>query len=88
MGLTLYRRMAELGLVERRAVPVLSVNTDFELLKGYGLDLPPAADELVAEGALTRARADALLSGLEEANAVGSFYGVGLMHVVAGRVPP
>jgi SAM-dependent methyltransferase len=87
MGITLYRRMGELGLVERRAVPVLFLNTDFELLKGYGLTLPPAADALVAEGALTRARADALLSGLEAANAAGHFYCAGLMHVVAGRVP-
>jgi SAM-dependent methyltransferase len=87
MGLTLYRRMGELGLIERRAAPVLSVNTDFELLKGYGLTLPPAADALVAEGALTRARADALLSGLEDANASGNFYCTGLMHVVAGSVP-
>jgi ubiquinone/menaquinone biosynthesis C-methylase UbiE len=87
MGLTLYRRMGELGLTERRAAPVLIVNTDFELLKGYGLTLPPAADALVADGALSRARADALLSGLEDANAAGRFYCTGMMHVVAGRVP-
>jgi hypothetical protein len=87
MGLTLYRRIGELGLVERRAAPVLLVNTDFELMKGYGLTLPPAADALVADGTLTKAHADALLSGLEEANAAGRFYCAGMMHVVAGRVP-
>ncbi len=87
IGVTLYRRMGELGLVERRAVPVVSAVTDFEVLKGYGLTLPPAADSLVADGTLTRTRVDALLSYLEEANAAGRFYGVTGMHVVAGRVP-
>jgi SAM-dependent methyltransferase len=87
MGVTLYRRMGELGLIERRAVPLQTAQTDFEVLKGYGLTLPPAADALVADGTLTRQRADALLSGLEEANASGLFYSVTTMHVVAGRVP-
>ena len=87
MGITLYRRMGELGLTERRAAPLLGVKTDFEVIKGYGLTLPPAADALVSEGTLTRARADALLSGLEEANATGRFYGVVVVHIVAGRVP-
>jgi SAM-dependent methyltransferase len=87
MGITLYRRMGELGLTARRAVPFQAANTDFEVIKGYGLTLPPAADALVADGTLTRERADAVLSGLEEANAAGLFYGVSTMHVVAGRVP-
>ena len=86
MGITLYRRMAELGLTERRVVPLVSAVTDLKVLKGYGLTLPPAADALVAEGTLTRARADALLSYLEEANAAGRFYGVMAMHVAAGRL--
>lgn len=87
MGITLYRRMGELGLTERRVEPVIAAFTDFEVVRGYGLMLPPAANALVAEGTLTRARADALLSGIEAANAAGRFYGAGLMHVVAGRVP-
>jgi SAM-dependent methyltransferase len=87
MGLTLYRRMGEIGLTERRGVPLVGPHTDLQVLKGYGLTLPPAADALVAEGLLTREHVDALLSGLEEANASGLFYGVAIMHVVAGRVP-
>jgi len=87
VGLTLYRRMGELGLTERRATPLLGVLTDFEVLKGYGLALPPAADALVAEGRLSRQRADALLSGLAEANGAGRFYGIVVMHILAARVP-
>jgi SAM-dependent methyltransferase len=86
MGVTLYRRMGELAMIERRAVPIVSAVTNFEVLKGFGLTLAPAADSLVADGTLTRARADALLSYLEEANAADRFYGVAAMHVVAGRV--
>jgi SAM-dependent methyltransferase len=87
MGITLYRRMGEVGLAERRAVAVVGVFTDFEIMKGYGLDLPKAANALVADGVLTRARADAILSDLEAANTAGRSYSVALMHVVAGRVP-
>ena len=87
MGLTLYRRMGQIGLTERRAVPLVGPNTEFQVLKGYGLTLPPAADALVADGLLTREHADALLSGLKEANGIGLFYGVTIVHVVAGRVP-
>jgi len=86
VGLTLYRRMAEIGVSERRADPVLGVFTDYEIVKGYGVSLLPAADALVREGALTRARADALLMALEGANEIGRYYSVGVMHVVAGRV--
>ncbi len=87
MGLTLYRRMGEVGLVERQVRPVMAVITDFGLMKMYGLELPPAADALVSAGALTRARADALLAALEEAGQRGRFCSVGLIHVAAGRVP-
>jgi SAM-dependent methyltransferase len=87
LGLTLYRRMAEIGLTDRRIAAFFSVNTDLEVLKGYGLTLAPAADALVAEGRLSRERADELLSGLEAANAAGRFYSVVNMHIVAARVP-
>ena len=77
--------MGEIGVSERRAAPVLGAFTDFEM-KGYGISLSPAADALVAEGVLTRARADALLTALERANEMGCYYSVGTMHIVAGRV--
>jgi hypothetical protein len=66
---------------------LLGVPTEFEILKGYGLALCPAADALVAEGTLAPDRADFLLSYLDEADAAGQFCGVVVMHIVAGRVP-
>jgi len=86
MGITLYRRMGDLGLVERRIAPVVSVTTDLEVMKGYGLSLDTGADALVADGSMTRSNVDALVSALDEANAAGRFYAVATMHVVAGRV--
>jgi SAM-dependent methyltransferase len=87
MGVTLYRRMGELGLIERRVAPLVSATTDMEVMTGYGLKLEPAADALVADGTMTRSSVDALLSALREANAAGRFYAVAIMHIVAGRVP-
>jgi ubiquinone/menaquinone biosynthesis C-methylase UbiE len=87
MGMTLYRRMGELGLSERRAAPVIGVTTDLDVLKGYGLRLEPAGDAVVADGTMTRSSVDGLLSALHEANRAGRFYAVATMHVVAGRVP-
>ena len=87
MGLTAYRRMGEIGLVDRRAEPVLAVIIDYDGLRNYGLALAPAADELVADGSFSRETVDALLAALDEAQASGRFYCTALMHVVAGRVP-
>jgi hypothetical protein len=84
---TLYRRIGEQGLTERRAAAVVGEFADFEILKGYGLDLPAAAASLVADGAITQARADAVLSSLEAANAAGQSYSVATIHVVGGRAP-
>jgi SAM-dependent methyltransferase len=87
VGLTLFRRFAEVGLVELRAAPVMGVITDLAVLKGYGLNLPRVADAVVADGLLAREQADALVRSLEDANASGRFYSAGLIHVVGGRVP-
>lgn len=87
MGLTAYRRMGEIGLVDRRADPVLALITDYDVLKNYGLTLAAAADELVADGGFSREAADALLAALDAAQASGRFYCAAMMHVVAGRVP-
>ena len=86
MGLTLYRRMSEVGLSEIQPVPMISVLTDLNVMKGYGLSLTPAAEALVAAGTFTKAHADDLLAALEQANEEGRFYCVGAMHVVSGRV--
>ena len=87
VGITLYRRMGQLGLGQRRALPVLNVSRKFEEMKMYGLDLPFAADALVADSLLTRPRADAFLANLESANSAGYYYCAALMHVVGGCVP-
>ncbi|MGN6360720.1 MAG: methyltransferase domain-containing protein [Thermomicrobiales bacterium] len=87
MGLTLYRRLAEAGLVERRAALVVDIFTAIDTLRAYGVDLRPAAEALVAEGALEPGRAAALQAYLDEASAAGRVYFYGGFHVVAGQVP-
>lgn len=59
MGRSLYRHFLEAGLIEREVVPITTIHTDPSLLQQSGMDLRPHADELVAEGLLDRARADA-----------------------------
>lgn len=87
MGLTLYRRMGEVGLVDRRFKPVWGAITDFGILKAFGLDLQKGADALVAEGSMTRGQADRLLESIEKSQADGRFFAVFIYHVVSGRVP-
>jgi ubiquinone/menaquinone biosynthesis C-methylase UbiE len=87
MGMTIYRRMGEIGLTEVTPQPVLSVSTDPGTLRGIGLDLSLGADALVKEGKLKRSRADALVAKLDELHAVGQYLSVGVYHVVSGRVP-
>lgn len=86
IGLTLYRRLAAAGLVERQAVLVPSGITNYAVLRAYGLDLAPAAEALIAEGALSRERAEILLAYLETASQDDTFYSYGCFHVVSGRV--
>ncbi|MFN8511773.1 MAG: methyltransferase domain-containing protein [Chloroflexia bacterium] len=88
IGLTLYRRLADAGLVERQAVLVPSTITNHAVLRAYGLDLAPAAEALIVEGSLTRERAETLLAYLETASQNGTFYSYGCFHIVSGRVPP
>jgi SAM-dependent methyltransferase len=87
MGLTLYRRLADAGLADRRARPVTGAITELAVWRTYIADLRPTAEALVAEGQLTRERAEALLAYLNTADRDGRFYGCGVVHVVAGRTP-
>jgi SAM-dependent methyltransferase len=87
MGMTIYRRMGEIGLTEVTPQPVLSVSTDPGTLRGYGLNLSLGADALVKDGRLQRSRADALIAKLDELHARGQYLAVGAYHVVSGRVP-
>jgi len=85
IGLELYRRFARAGLVERLAEPMATFMTDYEDVGADGDRI--AAAELVAEGAISRERADAVLAELHEATARGEFAWIGIMVVAAGRVP-
>ena len=85
MGLELYRRFARAGLVDRLAEPMAAFMTNYEDVGADGDRI--AAAELVAEGIMSRERADAVLATLHEANARGEFSWIGVMVVAAGRVP-
>ena len=87
VGLTLNRRFAEAGLVERRFSPIAGLSTDFALIRMYGLQLEPAVEALLAEGELPAERLRDVVPALERASADGTYYAVGFMHVVSGRVP-
>lgn len=86
VGLTLYRRFAEAGLVERHYSPVTTVFTDFATVEMYGLKLEPVVETLVAEGRLPAARLRAVVPALREASTAGTYYTIANFHVVAGTV--
>ena len=87
IGLTLYRRFGELGLQQRKYMPVTAVITDFATFRMYGLRLEPAVEALIAEGALSADRLSAVVPQLDSASASGTYYSVATVHVVAGVVP-
>ena len=86
MGLTLYRRFGEVGLQQRRYLPMTAVITDFATIRMFGLQLEPAVAALVAEGALPAKRLNAVVPAIEEASASGNYYCILTMHVVSGIV--
>ena len=85
IGLELNRRFARAGLVDRTIEPMAAFMTSYEDVGAEG-DREAAA-ELVAEGVLSRERADALLATLDELDAAGEFSWIGVMVVAAGRAP-
>jgi SAM-dependent methyltransferase len=87
MGLTLYRRMGEVGLTDRKYLPMFAVIDDLATIKMYGLDLAPAADALASEGVLRADRLYAVVPALEDANSKKRFYSTLSIHVVSGVVP-
>jgi len=87
MGVTLQRRMFDIGLLHRDAVPVVEHRWTYGSLKQIGYDPTVGADELVAEGRLTRERIDDALAYLDMASANDSFWAYGLVVVAAGQVP-
>lgn len=87
MGLELNRRFADAGLVERHVVPVMEYAMSIDHLVAYGLDLPAAAAELQADGALPPERAARALAYLTEASQAQSLSTHAGFFIVAGRVP-
>jgi SAM-dependent methyltransferase len=85
MGLELYRRLDDAGLVEREIAWVT------ELESVYDPELTPywrrAADHAVAAGWLERGRADAAVDDLIDAGARGRYVSYSTLIVAAGRVP-
>jgi SAM-dependent methyltransferase len=86
MGLTLFRRMAQIGFVQLRYLPAWFVITDYTMLQLYGLQLKPAVEALMNERAFAAERLQAIIPTLESNNAIGQFYSTGVFHVVGGTV--
>lgn len=86
MGLTLFRRFAEVGLVNCRHLNVSTVIEDFEAWKRFGLDLVAAVDQLALEVDVDRSRLATIVPTFEEASSTGRFYSAGTFHVVSGEV--
>ncbi|MEO8925154.1 MAG: methyltransferase domain-containing protein [Caldimonas sp.] len=87
MGLTLFRRMGEIGLVNRRHAASSSVIEDFGTWKMFGLDLGPPVDQVAREGVFSAERIARILPALDAANESGRFYSAVTVHVIAGVVP-
>ncbi|MCA9880401.1 MAG: methyltransferase domain-containing protein [Thermomicrobiales bacterium] len=85
IGLELNRRMARAGFVERKVEVFTQFDPDYHPVAAAGDR--QSAEELVAAGALDRARAEAALRSLEEANARGEYAWIASMVVALGRAP-
>lgn len=85
IGLELNRRMARAGFVARQIEVFTQFDPDYHPVAAAGDR--QAAEELVAAGKLDRARAEAALRSLEEANARGEYAWIASMVVALGRVP-
>lgn len=87
IGLTLHRRFAEVGFEDAKVAPGPVTATDMAGIRILGVDLGPPATELVAEGLLSRERADAALAYLDMASRTGTFYSFRSgIYVANGRV--
>jgi SAM-dependent methyltransferase len=87
MGLTLYQRFAEVGLIDRQVTLVTATFDDIATMRTYSLDLEAAVEPLVTEGRIERERALAILAYLDAASRDGSFFAYGAFPIAAGRVP-
>jgi len=87
LGLTLFRRFSEAGLIDLKFLPATAIFTDFATIRMYGLKLEPAVEALIAEKRLPFETLRAVIPALEQASAGGTYYSTAIMHVVAGTVP-
>jgi SAM-dependent methyltransferase len=87
IGRELNRRLAAVGLIDRRIETVPMFSLDYRELVMYGLNLSKAADELAADGRLDRQRAQVLIDALEVGSGDGTFCAYGGYFVARGMVP-
>jgi len=87
IGRELNRRMAGVGLTDRRIETVPIFSLDYHELALYGMNLVKAADELAAEGRLDRQRAQLLIDAVEAGSREGTFCAYGGYFVARGMVP-
>lgn len=85
IGLELNRRMARAGFTERQIEVFTQFDPDYHPVAAAGDR--QAAEELVAAGTLDRARAEAALRALKEANERGEYAWIASMVVALGRAP-
>jgi ubiquinone/menaquinone biosynthesis C-methylase UbiE len=85
MGIELYRRMVQAGLVDPTAVIV--VDAEMRLHEDEIEELRRQAQDLVDRGVIESARADHFIDSLKSANATGTYIGLALIFVVVGSVP-
>jgi SAM-dependent methyltransferase len=87
LGLTLWRRLRSAGLTDIAAEPLATPMSDANVLMSYGLNLAIGGNALVADGLMTRDRADAVIAKLDALHAEGKFFAVANVHIVAARKP-
>ena len=87
MGLTLYRRFGEVGLMNRRYATVSAVIDDYTTWKMFGLDLDTEVESIASEGIIDPSRLAAILPALDSANESGRFYSAVTLHLASGVVP-
>ena len=85
MGVELKRRLVFAGFTDVRIEVLTDYDDDYDPVAAAGDR--EAAEELIAEGLLTRERAEAALGYLDRASEGGYFTWIGSMVIAAARVP-
>lgn len=85
IGLELNRRLARAGFVDRHIEVFTEFDPNYHPVAAAGDR--QAVEALVAAGTINRARGEAAIRSLEEANARGEYAWIGSMMVALGRAP-